>query len=100
MSDDGCSRVGLWVLGVCLPFQTLQYSTKQAHPGYVYSARIYSQSSGTEYKVQRLVKIYIRIPSVMKLVFQINGLRLDYSKNCIKKMGYHLEKIVIFLLYI
>lgn len=48
MSDVGYGGIGLRGWGWCLPFQTSQYTIKQVYLGHVYSARIYSQSSGTE----------------------------------------------------
>lgn len=95
MSDVGCGGVGLWGWGAL--FQTSQYTINQAHFGHVYGARIYSQSCGTEEKVQKVLQMEF----IIKLVFQISGFRLAYSKNCIKTMGYLFGKNkVIPLLYI
>ena len=57
MSVVDCSGVGLGRMGGVLVLSDITKLYKAKCPGHVYSARIHSQSTGREQKVQKLVRI-------------------------------------------
>ena len=113
MSVVDCRGAELGRIGGVLVLSDTTKLYKAKCPGHVYSARMHSQSSVREQKVQKRARICgsvakscltlwdamdCRTPGFPvpiyknsicnKASFQISRLRLAYSKKCIKKRGY------------